>query len=71
MSLIKGGKRFEEVSVGKNMLDYKSVVVLNHFKGHAMGGFGGSMKHIAIGCADGPIGKNMIHVAPDNNNYRH
>jgi uncharacterized Fe-S center protein len=34
-----------------------------------MGGFGGSMKNIAIGCADGPIGKKMVHAAPDNDDY--
>jgi len=45
------------------------MVVLTHFKGHAMGGYGGSMKNIAIGCADGPIGKKMVHAAPDNDNY--
>jgi uncharacterized Fe-S center protein len=45
------------------------MVVLTHFKGHAMGGFGGSLKNIAIGCADGPIGKKMVHAAPDNENY--
>jgi uncharacterized protein len=66
---VKGGKRFTEMSVGKNMLNYDSMVVLTHFKGHAMGGFGGSMKNIAIGCADGPIGKKMVHEAPDNDNY--
>ena len=66
---IKSGKRFKEMSVGKNMLNYDSMVVLTHFKGHAMGGFGGSMKNIAIGCADGPIGKKMIHAAPDSENY--
>jgi hypothetical protein len=33
------------------------MVVLTHFKGHAMGGFGGSLKNLAIGCADGTIGK--------------
>lgn len=33
------------------------MIVLTHFKGHAMGGYGGSMKNIAIGCADGKIGK--------------
>lgn len=66
---VKGGKRFKEMSVGKHMLNYDSMVVLTHFKGHAMGGFGGSMKNIAIGCADGPIGKKMIHGAPDNVNY--
>lgn len=64
---VKGGKHFKEMSVGKHMLDYDSMVVLTHFKGHAMGGFGGSMKNIAIGCADGPIGKKMVHEAPDNN----
>lgn len=66
---VKGGRHFKEMSVGKHMLNYDSMVVLTHFKGHAMGGFGGSMKNIAIGCADGPIGKKMIHAAPDNHHY--
>jgi uncharacterized Fe-S center protein len=66
---VKGGKHFKEMSVGKHMLNYDSMVVLTHFKGHASGGFGGSLKNIAIGCADGPIGKKMIHGAPDNVNY--
>jgi len=66
---IKGGRRFREMSVGKNLLNYDAMLVLTHFKGHAMGGFGGSMKNIAIGCADGPIGKKMVHAAPDNENY--
>jgi len=35
-----------------------------------MGGFDGSMKNIAIGCAGGPIGKKMAHTAPDNDNYK-
>jgi len=65
---VKGGKHFKEMSVGKHMLNYDSMVVLTHFKGHAMGGFGGSLKNIAIGCADGPIGKKMVHGAPDNVN---
>jgi len=64
-----GGKHFKEMSVGKHMLNYDSMVVLTHFKGHASGGFGGSLKNIAIGCADGPIGKKMIHGAPDNVHY--
>jgi hypothetical protein len=63
---VQGGRHFKEMSVGKHMLDYDSMVVLTHFKGHAMGGFGGSMKNIAIGCADGQIGKKMVHAAPDN-----
>ena len=61
---IKGGKHFKEMSVGKNLLNYDSMVVLTHFKGHSMGGFGGSMKNIAIGNADGKIGKKMIHTDP-------
>lgn len=66
---VNGGKRFKEISVGKHMLNYESMVVLTHFKGHAMGGFGGSLKNIAIGLADGRIGKKMVHDAPDNENY--
>jgi len=66
---VKGGKHFKEMSVGKHMLRYDSMVVLTHFKGHAMGGFGGSLKNIAIGCADGPIGKKMVHAARDNEGY--
>jgi uncharacterized Fe-S center protein len=66
---VKDGKHFKEMSVGKHMLDYDSMVVLTHFKGHAMGGFGGSLKNIAIGCADGKIGKKMVHAAPDDENY--
>ncbi|MBQ9262827.1 MAG: DUF362 domain-containing protein [Clostridia bacterium] len=60
---VKGGKWFTEMSVGKSMLNYDSLVVLTHFKGHTMGGFGGSNKNIGIGCADGKIGKAMIHTA--------
>jgi len=63
---VQGGKHFNEMSVGKHMLNYDSMVVLTHFKGHLMGGFGGSLKNIAIGCADGLIGKKMVHAAPDN-----
>ena len=66
---VKGGRHFKEMSVGKHMLNYDSMVVLTHFKGHAMGGFGGSLKNIAIGCADGPIGKKLIHAADDTDHY--
>ena len=64
---VKGGRHFTEVSMGKNILNYDSMAVLTHFKGHAMGGFGGSMKNIAIGCADGRIGKMQIHAVKDVN----
>lgn len=65
---VSGGKWFKEMSVGKSLLDYDSLVVLTHFKGHVMGGFGGSNKNIGIGCADGHVGKGMIH-AKDGNDW--
>ncbi len=66
---VKGGKHFKEMSVGKHMLNYDSMLVLTHFKGHAMGGYGGSMKNIAIGCADAKIGKAMIHGSSNDNTW--
>ena len=62
---VKGGKWFKEMHVGKSMLSYDSLLVLTHFKGHMMGGFGGSNKNIGIGCADGRVGKKEIHTYPD------
>ena len=59
---VAGGKWFENMSVGDHMLSYDSMVTLTHFKGHAMGGFGGSNKNIGIGCADARIGKKWIHA---------
>ena len=61
---VKDGKWFTEMSMGKNILNYDSLFVLTHFKGHTQGGFGGSGKNIGIGCADGRIGKAMIHTTP-------
>ncbi|HJA70106.1 MAG TPA: DUF362 domain-containing protein [Candidatus Lachnoclostridium stercoravium] len=61
---VKGGKWFTEMYMGKNILNYDSLFVLTHFKGHTQGGFGGSAKNIGIGCADGRIGKAMIHTTP-------
>lgn len=58
---VKDGKWFKAVSMGKNLLNYDSLFVLTHFKGHTCGGFGGSVKNIGIGCADGRIGKKQIH----------
>lgn len=63
---VTGGKWFTEMNVGKNMLDYESMLVLTHFKGHTMGGFGGSNKNIGIGCASGHIGKRWIHSEEGN-----
>jgi uncharacterized Fe-S center protein len=61
---IKGGKHFKEMSLGKNILKYDSMVVLSHLKGHASGGFGGAIKNVAIGNADGKVGKKMQHSFP-------
>lgn len=61
---VHNGKWFKEMHVGKNLLDYDSMLTLTHFKGHTQGGFGGSNKNIGIGCADGRIGKKEIHTTP-------
>ncbi len=58
---IPGGKWLQKVAVGSHILNYDSMLVLTHFKGHTMGGFGGSLKNIAIGCASGKTGKAQIH----------
>ena len=59
--------RLPEVVMGSHLLNYDSLIVLTHFKGHASGGFGGSLKNIAIGCASGRTGKYQVHgVVPGN-----
>ena len=63
---VEGGKWFKEMSHGIGMKDYDSMFVLTHFKGHLMGGFGGSNKNVGIGCADGKIGKKWIHFKDNN-----
>lgn len=57
---INGGKHLKTNYVGKNMDKYDSMVVLSHFKGHPMGGFGGALKNISIGLASSH-GKAYIH----------
>lgn len=61
---VKDGKWFDHMTMGETLVDYDSMLVLTHFKGHSKGGFGGSNKNIGIGCADGRIGKKMIHTTP-------
>lgn len=61
---VKDGKWFDHMTMGKNIVNYDSMLVLTHFKGHTQGGFGGSNKNIGIGCADGRIGKAVIHTTP-------
>ena len=58
---VRGGLHLTEVAMGGHLVNYDSMIVLTHFKGHAMGGFGGSMKNIAIGCASGQVGKRQVH----------
>ncbi len=62
---VKDGFHLKEVAMGKHLTNYDSLVVLTHFKGHGMGGFGGSLKNIAIGCASGKVGKLQVHGVKD------
>ncbi|MFQ9548169.1 MAG: DUF362 domain-containing protein [Lachnospiraceae bacterium] len=48
---ISNGKQINKNFVGKNMANYDSMLVLSHFKGHPMGGYGGALKQLSIGCA--------------------
>ncbi|WP_455499045.1 DUF362 domain-containing protein [Coprobacter sp.] len=59
---VRGGKHLTEDIVGSHYTDYDFTVVLSHFKGHAMGGFGGAIKNISIGIASAN-GKRLIHSA--------
>lgn len=59
---IPNGKILKKNYVGKNLANYDSLFVLSHFKGHAMGGFGGALKQLSIGCASS-AGKTLIHTA--------
>lgn len=57
-----GSRHLKEDLVGKNLLNYDSLLILSHFKGHPMGGFGGALKQLSIGCAS-TAGKVNIHSA--------
>ena len=59
---IPNGKVIQKNFVGKDMANYDSMLVLSHFKGHPMGGFGGALKQLSIGCASS-FGKAYIHGA--------
>ena len=61
---IPNGKIIQKNYVGKNLEDYDSMLVLSHFKGHPMGGFGGALKQLSIGVASS-YGKAYIHGAGD------
>ena len=62
---VKNGTHLHEDFLGKNIKNYDSMLVLSHFKGHPMGGFGGALKQLSIGCASSE-GKAWIHSAGTN-----
>ena len=62
---VRNGKKLKEDFLGKNIENYDSMLVLSHFKGHPMGGFGGALKQLSIGCASSE-GKAWIHSAGTN-----
>src|SRR5699024_10196188 len=59
---VTGGKHLTENYVGKHLKKYNSMLILSHFKGHLMGGFGGALKNMSIGVASSK-GKAYIHGA--------
>ena len=59
---IPTGKVIQKNYLGKNIKNYQSMLVLSHFKGHPMGGYGGALKQLSIGCASS-YGKAYIHGA--------
>lgn len=61
---IESGKRIQKNYVGKNLEKYDSLLVLSHFKGHPMGGYGGALKQLSIGVASS-FGKAYIHGVGD------
>ncbi len=62
---VKNGVHLKEDYLGKNIANYDSMLVLSHFKGHPMGGYGGALKQLSIGCASSE-GKAWIHSAGTN-----
>ena len=63
---VPNGKILKKNYVGKNLANYDSMLVLSHFKGHKMGGYGGALKQLSIGCASS-AGKSLIHTAGKTN----
>ena len=65
---IPGGKRIQKNFVGKDLVNYDATLILSHFKGHPMGGFGGALKQLSIGFASS-YGKGYIHGVGDPANF--
>ena len=62
---IRNGYHLKEDYLGKNIKNYNSMLVISHFKGHPMGGYGGALKQLSIGCASS-VGKAWIHSGGTN-----
>ena len=67
---VVGGKHLDKNYVGKTLPEYDSMLVLSHFKGHPMGGYGGALKNISIGIASS-YGKKYIHGVKNTEDYWH
>ena len=67
---IPKGKQIKKNHVGKDIANYDSMLVLSHFKGHPMGGYGGALKQLSIGLASS-YGKKYIHGVGDTSDYWH
>ena len=65
---IPNGKCIQKNFVGKNITNYDSMLVLSHFKGHPMGGYGGALKQLSIGVASS-YGKAYIHGVGEPDNF--
>lgn len=65
---IPNGRKIKKNFVGKSLADYDSMLVLSHFKGHPMGGYGGAIKQLSIGIASS-MGKAYIHGVGDTSNF--
>lgn len=65
---IPNGKKIQKNYVGKNIQNYDSMLVLSHFKGHPMGGYGGALKQLSIGVASS-YGKKYIHGVGEPDNF--
>ena len=65
---IPNGKVIKKNYVGKHLSNYDSMLVLSHFKGHPMGGFGGALKQLSIGIASSK-GKRYIHCCGNDGSY--
>ena len=65
---VNGGYHLHENYVGSHLADYDSMLMLSHFKGHAMGGFGGALKNMSIGLASSR-GKIWIHTSASSERF--